>query len=662
MSTVNVQELLENYGDTIYTSLLIRRVEEKILQLFSEGKINGTVHTCIGQELIGTSLAKNVNKDDFIVSNHRGHGHYIARTGDIKGLLAEVMGRKTGVCQGAGGSQHLLAYNYISNGIQGGMTPIAAGIALAYQIKAEKNIVIAFIGDGTLGQGVLYETLNICGLWSLPVLFILENNGYAQSTSIRQSFSGSLKKRVEGFGIQYIDTDTWNIDSLNSKIAKAVSIVRNNQTPCFLEVETYRLKSHSKGDDNRDKEEILRYFQKDILTQIIASNVEDINKYLLEIDKQIDEAVVVASNNPVFDACKNTSNTSNTFASVSYKDLAFPKTEKRINELIYDSFRDLFRKDDNLIMIGEDIEDKTQFTPNPYGGAFKVTKDLSQLFKGRIKNTPISEAAIVGIATGLALAGMKPIVEIMFGDFITLAFDQIINHATKFCSMFGKEINIPLVIRTPMGGKRGYGPTHSQSLEKFFLGIPNLTIVALNHRVPPKLIYDSLYEKVKNPTILIENKILYTRRLRNDNISGFMVQQTDELFPTIRVTPNGEDPILSIVCYGESLEAVEKAIELAFDEEEIICEVICPSLINPINIYPIIETVKKTEKLLVVEEGPNVAALASEIVAQLQENSINLKRFGSLGNNSIIPSSFIAENNILPNPKNIYKKIKELCT
>ncbi len=285
---MNTEELIDNYGEIIYTSLLIRRVEEKILQLFSEGKINGTVHTCIGQELIGACLAKDLDRNDFIVSNHRGHGHYIARTDDIKGLFAEIMGRKSGVCRGMGGSQHLLAHNYISNGIQGGMTPIAAGIALAYQIKAKKNIVIAFIGDGTLGEGVLYETLNICSLWNLQVLFILENNGYAQSTSIKQSFSGSLKKRAEGFGVQYIDADTWDIESLKSKIKKALNIVRNDQIPCFLEVETYRLMPHSKGDDNRYEEEILQYSKKDILTQLIESNVEVVNEYLSMIEKRIE--------------------------------------------------------------------------------------------------------------------------------------------------------------------------------------------------------------------------------------------------------------------------------------------------------------------------------------------------------------------------------------
>ena len=658
MTTLNAKELLKDYTEIIHTGILIRRLEEKLLQLFSKGKITGTVHTCIGQELIGACLAKNLNKNDYIVSNHRGHGHYIACTGDIKGLLAEVMGKKTGVCQGMGGSQHILAHNYISNGIQGGMSPIAAGIALAYQIKKKKDIVVAFIGDGTLGQGVLYETLNICGLWHLPLLFILENNGYAQSTSMRQSFCGSIKKRIEGFGIQYINTDTWDIKSLTSKITTAVNIVKNNQTPCLLEVETYRLKSHSKGDDNRDEKEIIHYLQKDILTQIISTHSKGVTKLISDIDAQIEEAVEFASNSPVLNSLKEKVDKP---VSTSYENITFPKINKRINELSYDSFRELFDKNSTLIMIGEDIEYKTPFTPNPYGGAFKVTKDLSRLFKGRIRNTPISESSIVGIGTGLALAGMKPIVEIMFGDFITLSFDQILNHATKFCSMFGKKINIPLVIRTPMGGRRGYGPTHSQSLEKYLFGIPNLSIVALNHRTNPVDIYTTIINQVQNPIVVIENKVLYTRKFNKKKIVGFCIQQTNEIFPTIRIKANhniAHD--ITIVCYGGMLEEVEKAVELAFDEEDIVCEIICPTLISPLNIELIISSITKTQKLLTIEEGNNIAALGSEISAMITERGFSLKKFKRIGVNSVIPCSFAAESDLLPDKDSIFSDIKEM--
>lgn len=657
MTPYNLKNLIDSHTDLISKSLLIRRVEEKILSLFSEGKINGTVHTCIGQEFVGPCLEKNLKEGDFILSNHRGHGHFLARTEDLKGLFSEIMGRETGVCKGVGGSQHLFAKNYISNGIQGSTSPVAAGIALANKINKKDEIVISFIGDGTLGQGVLYEAFNICGLWNLPVLFVLENNGYAQSTNIKQSFSGETKKRAQGFGLDYLKANTWDIDDLVDKASKSVDLVRNNQAPLLLEIETFRLMSHSKGDDNRDENEVLTFLKKDLLTKIIESKSKKVSALLSQIDKDIDEAITFSLNSPTLKANS---------PSASYKEETkfeaynLPESNKRINELIYEGFRDIFETDKKMIMIGEDIEYQTKYTPKPYGGAFKVTKDLSKLFEDRVKNTPISEAAITGVGTGLALAGMKPMVEIMFGDFITLAFDQIIQ-ASKFCSMFGTNVDVPLIIRTPMGGRRGYGPTHSQSLEKHFLGIPNLSIVALNQRVSPIDLYKAIHKENKNPTLVIENKVLYTKKINNKEILGFGVQHSNEKFPTLRIFPLEEiQPDITIVCYGGMLEEVEKAIELAFEEDEIFCEIICPTLISPLNIEPVIRSIKVTKNLLTVEEGNHFASLGSEILARVIESGARIEKFKKIGFNDIIPCSFEAENNLLPNSKNIFTQIKEM--
>jgi 2-oxoisovalerate dehydrogenase E1 component len=657
MTTFDIKKLLDRHEDVIRTSLLIRNVEEKLLQLFSEGKVSGTVHTCVGQELIGACVAQELKEKDYIVSNHRGHGHYIARTGDVRGLLAEVTGRKTGVCGGIGGSQHLSGYYFISNGIQGGMAPFAAGIALANKIDKAENITVAFIGDGTLGEGVLYEALNICAIWKLPILFVLENNQYAQSTCMKQTFGGSLQKRVEGFGLRYGKQDAWDLDTMRSGIAEAVQVVRGEQKPCLLEIETYRLNPHSKGDDNRSKEEISEFSKKDILNQLVAGNSTKVTRILTNIQKEVDDAVDFALQSPELVSFPNRQNTS---FRVRYATVTVSE-EKRINELIYEYFLEAFSRDDSFIMIGEDIEYTTQWTPNPYGGAFKVSRNLSELFRERVRNTPISEAAIVGVGTGLAVMGKRSVVEIMFGDFMTLAFDQVLQHASKFHMIFHGKIDVPLVIRTPMGGKRGYGPTHSQSLEKFFLGIPDLSVVALNHRIHPKVLYNAIYDHNSTPTLVVENKILYTRRLNERSIPGFTIQQSDETFPTIRITPdNNMPPHLTVVCYGGMLEEVEGAIALAFDEEEIICEIICPTLLNPLNSGPIIESVEKTEALLIVEEGSTTASLGSEISAMVVEKNTPVRKLRRMGNNTIIPCSFRAENNLLPHANSIFIAIKEL--
>jgi 2-oxoisovalerate dehydrogenase E1 component len=224
--------------------------------------------------------------------------------------------------------------------------------------------------------------------------------------------------------------------------------------------------------------------------------------------------------------------------------------------------------------------------------------------------------------------------------------------------MYNGQVSIPLVIRTPMGGKRGYGPTHSQSLEKHFLGITDLSIIALNYRIPPKQLYQVAFAE-KNPTLVIENKVLYTKKLQTNVLLGYELGISNEKYPTVKISPQERKPDLTVLCYGEVLEDVEKAMELAFEEEEIFCEIICPSQISPINIAPILNSVKTTQRLLTVEEGSNIASYSSEIAAGIMENGIHLKSFSRLANNEIIPSSSQAELDLLPNENSIFEKIKE---
>jgi len=248
-------------------AFLIRSFEERLLKLFSEGKLFGTVHTCIGQEFTGVAVASQLIEGDVIVSNHRCHGHYLARTGDANGLMAEVMGRITGICGGRGGSQHICAHGVYSNGIQGGMTPVAAGMALSKKLNETNNIVVAFIGDGTLGEGTLYETLNIMSKWDLPLMIVLENNLYAQSTSQTLTLAGDICARAEAFGIDSYHGNTANPKALQDLMAEAVGKIRTENRPAFFRVDTSRLMAHSKGDDDRPKDELARYWANDPITR-----------------------------------------------------------------------------------------------------------------------------------------------------------------------------------------------------------------------------------------------------------------------------------------------------------------------------------------------------------------------------------------------------------
>ena len=291
---------------------------------------------------------------------------------------------------------------------------------------------------------------------------------------------------------------------------------------------------------------------------------------------------------------------------------------ERLVHLLHTALQRNMQQHDRIILLGEDIA-------GPYGGAFKVTQTLSASFPGRVRNTPISEAALVGLGNGLALHGWLPVCEIMFGDFLTLAFDQWLNHAAKFHYMYNEQVRVPLIVRTPMGGKRGYGPTHSQSLEKHFLGVPGTCVLALHARYDPGLVYDTLFTTIDRPTLVIENKLLYGVRVSDQAPAGFVLEHTADLFPTTRLRPV-RPPDVTILCYGGLVHEVERAVERLFDEYEVICEVLCPLQLYPLNPWPLVTSVQQSGRLLVVEEGVSFAAFGAEVVAQLVENAPGVLR------------------------------------
>lgn len=234
----------------------IRRFEETLLALFEEGVLNGTTHACIGQEANAVAVMEHLIAEDHVFSNHRCHGHYLARTGDAPGLLAEIMGKESGVCRGVGGSQHICAPGFKSNGVQGGIVPAAAGIALAAQLDGASRVSVVFIGDGTLGEGLLYETLNVAALWRLPLLVVCEDNRWAQSTPVAVNLAGSMAGRFTAFGIPVREIDSTDVMELRAAAGAEVEAVRGGAGPRVLLLHTYRLCHHSKSDDERPAEEI----------------------------------------------------------------------------------------------------------------------------------------------------------------------------------------------------------------------------------------------------------------------------------------------------------------------------------------------------------------------------------------------------------------------
>ena len=633
-------------------AMLIRGVEQRLLDLFSEGKLFGTVHTCIGQEWSGIAVAEAMMDGDIIFTGHRGHGHFLAYTGDVEGLIAEVMGKQTGICNGRGGSQHICSRGVFSNGIQGGIVPVAAGMAFAHRLRATDRIAVVFIGDGTLGEGAVYEAFNIASKWELPLLVVLENNLYAQSTSQTQTLAGDISARAAAFGIETACADTWDLATLMSTASRCVESVRRWGKPQFLRIDTYRLMAHSKGDDNRDPAEVKSYWDKDPLVRFARNDAETAEAMLEEVRLRIDSAVTRAERSPY--AAPGTTERDAAPVPLSWQRTRIGAPERAVN-LIHNALKRNMRRDDRIILIGEDIE-------GPYGGAFKVTKDLSRDFPSRVRNTPISEAAIVGLGNGLALSGLVPVCEIMFGDFLTLACDQLINHASKFRYMYNEQVDVRLIVRTPMGGKRGYGPTHSQSLEKHFLGLPGTRMLALHSHYDPGLIYDTLFASIDSPTIVIENKLLYGLRVSDGVSDGFLLEHSNELFPTTRIRPEAE-PDVTILCYGGMLPDVVKSVDPLFDEHEIAVEVICPTQLYPLNPWPIIESVRKTGRLLVVEEGLAFAAFGAEAIAQIMERGPGtLRRVRRLASpEHPIPSCGPLEKALLPGTDHVIAAVLELC-
>jgi TPP-dependent pyruvate/acetoin dehydrogenase alpha subunit len=245
---------------------LIRRFEQTLLEMFSEGLLVGTTHTCIGQEANAVGVVDHLDPGrDVVVSNHRCHGHYLAFTGDTTGLLAEVMGRETGTCSGKGGSQHLCRGNFYTNGVQGSIVPLATGMALAERERGSGGVTTVFIGDGTLGQGAVYECLNMASLWSLPLLVVVENNRYAQTTPSEVAVSGSIAARAEAFGVANAELDTTDLAAIHAAAGDAVGRVRDGRAPFFLVLNTHRFAPHSKGDDTRDPDDVAALWEHDPL-------------------------------------------------------------------------------------------------------------------------------------------------------------------------------------------------------------------------------------------------------------------------------------------------------------------------------------------------------------------------------------------------------------
>ena len=632
---------------------LIRSAEEILLDLFSKGQLAGTTHTCLGQELCQMSVVRALDHPgDAIFSNHRNHGHFLTYSGAFAALFAEIMGREGGICGGHGGSQHLAHRGFHSSGVQGGMTAIAVGQALARKLNGERSIVAVVIGDGTLGQGLVYEALNLAAVWDVPVLFVVENNGIAQTTGTDTTTAGSLTARGEAFGIR-----TWRVSDdapdLFRVAGEAVSTVRSTRSPGFLVVDTMRLGPHSKGDDPRTEAELDAVRARDPLARVAAVLPDD-ERLRIEADNAVFLKSALArameSRPARFDAVPF-----HVFGEDMPEPSALPATraaaERTVRQSLNETLHRLLQTHEDVVLLGEDLHD-------PYGGAFKVTEGLSSAFGERVISTPISEAGIVGSGIGLAMAGKRPIVEIMFADFISLGMDQLYNHAVKFPALFD-ETEVPMVVRTACGGGRGYGATHSQIPESLCASVPGLTVVSGSHRHDMEQLLEHAAMRWDHPVVFLEHKLLYSLANRPGPFAQLPAAETDRaarLFPTLVSARDNVD--VTIVAYGGMAPVAEAAAQTLERDEEIGVEIVLPSLIAPLPRQTLLNALLKRERIVIVEESATEFGVGAEIAALLAEAGFagNVLRIGAP---SIpVPSARSLEEQVLPGPERV---VAEIC-
>lgn len=602
---------------------LIRETERLILDLFTRGLVSGTTHTCLGQELCQMAVVRALDDaDDVVLSNHRNHGHFLTYSGQVLGLVAELLGREAGVCRGYGGSQHLAWGHFHSNGVQAGMTGIGVGLAMSLRQRASRGLVAVVVGDGTLGEGMLYESMNLASIWKLPVIFVVEHNGIAQTTYTRDTIGGTIEGRAAAFGLPCHRLDDAEPDFLR-RVDAIVRGVREAGGPAMIVIDTQRLGPHSKGDDLRDRAERDAIERRDPLkalgARLPAAEREALEARNFALLREV-EAAALASPESRFAEVPEHAFKPAVAATLPWQ----PLRDVNVRSAINAALAHLLEGDSRVRVIGEDLHE-------PYGGAFKVTAGLSERFAGRVVSTPISEAGITGLSVGLALAGQRPVLEIMFADFVTLCMDQLYNHAVKFPGMF-EGVSVPLVLRTPCGGRRGYGPTHSQSPENLLCSVPGLTVLFGSHRHDVGGLLVDAVTRWPNPTAFLEHKLLYGEKQDGAGYTPVAADPADpgaELFPTLR--SGSREPDVTFVTYGGMLPLVERAAQRLRDEEELEVEILVPSLLAPLPRHTLGAALAGRGFVAVVEESHHEFGVGAEILASLAETGFGgrLLRIGT---------------------------------
>ncbi len=606
--------------DLYVTMRRIRAFEDRTAELFEEGIVKGTAHSYKGEEAIAAGVCATLRDDDIIASYHRGHGHCIAKGARTDRMMAELMGRQTGYCQGLGGSMHIadMELNIMgANGIVGAAMPLATGAGLASKLQGANRVAVAFFGDGASNQGVFHESLNLAAVWKLPVIFVCENNQYALSTSYRNTTAvAQVANRAGSYEIPGVTVDGNDGVEVYLVLREAVERARAGEGPTLIEAMTYRHGQHSLRVNLRDprpEEELESWLDRDPIARMEHRLVSEggfsedqFDETARAVEEELENAVTYGRESPeppvqvMLDAV---------YAPHAAHAEPGPETERTLSypEALNEALEQEMLRDERVFLMGEDV--------GATGGIFGVSKGLMERYgPERVRDTPISEATFVGCGVGAAIAGMRPVVEIQIFDFVALTMDMLVNQAAKFRFMLGGKPSVPLVVRGPQGGGIRLAAQHSQSLEAWFTHVPGLVVAA------PSTPYDAkglLVAAIRddNPVIFLEQKLLY--------VSGSGPVPED-----LYAIPLGKADIKRTgtdVTVVATSAMVPRALSAAtvLERDGISIEVVDPRTLQPLDEETILASVRKTNRLLIVHEACVRGGFGAEVAAVVVDKAFD---------------------------------------
>ena len=597
----------------------IRVFEDRVLREFAKGDMPGFVHTYHGAEPVAAGVCAHLTDDDMITSTHRGHGHCIAKGCEFGPMVAELYGRETGLCKGRGGSMHIADFSrgiLGANAIVGGGISLAVGGALAARVLGDGRVAVSFFGDGAANQGIFHESLNLAAIWKLPVIFVCENNGWAESTPTSYSTSVvDIAVRATGYDIPGVVADGSDYLDVLAKAGEAIERARSGAGPTLIEAKIMRMRGHFIGDPEqyRSREQRREARAADPLDAV--KERVDIGSYEEEVVAELDDAYETAVAAPWPDPAEVDQYVLSAEPSGPEPPAAPPDTDREGSYLlaVHEALVDALRADPSVIVMGEDIAGGAGLgepLEGAMGGTFGVTRGMIEEFgSDRIRDTPISEAGFVGAAVGAALAGLRPVVDVMWSSFTPYCFDQIFNQAAKMRYMFGGQTDVPVVLRMAVGAGLRAGGHHSDTLYPVFAHIPGLKVIAPSTPADVKgMLARAIVDD--SPVICLEHMSLY-------RASGPLPEDGYQLpIGQAAVVRSGDDLTLIAASSGVAV-ALEAADQLSVDG--ISAEVVDLRTLSPLDVGTLAASVATTGRAVVIDESPPRCSVASEVAAVVTE-------------------------------------------